>query len=372
MGILKLIFSVFLQFLVINARNQCQTHFCGSNSFGVRFPFQLQGKRLQNCSYPGFVLDCSYRRNKAVLNIPYSGDFLVRDIDYLKQEIQLYDANDCLPRRLMDLNLSSSPFMADYYRNYTFLSCPSDYTRSQITTINCLSNSTISVLATSSMNLAKAMNMCSIIVTLPIPVSLAFQNQGFSSDLNGDLKLTWNVPDCIDCEVKRGICGFENSSSRKKEIQCFWDPGTVNSRSLQIFKIIALSIVIPAITCSFLISCFMCLMNRRRRADAAARNAAIAIATATVTPQSAAVVAGLDDSTIESYTKVVIGESRRLPGHNGVTCPICLVDYNPKDTLRCIPQCEHCFHSECIDEWLRMNGTCPVCRSSPSPAHPTT
>ncbi|CAA3003464.1 putative RING-H2 finger protein ATL21A [Olea europaea var. sylvestris] len=368
MGNLKVILFVFLQFLVVNARNHCQTQFCGSNSFEVRFPFQLQGEQLQNCGYPGFVLNCSIQRNKAVLNIPYSGDFLVRDIDYLKQEIQLYDPNDCLPWRLMDFNLSSSPFMADYYRNYTFLSCPSDYTISQITTINCLSNSTVSVLATSSMNLARAMNMCSVIVTLPIPVSLPFQNQGFSSDLNDDLKLTWNIPDCIDCEVKGGTCGFENSSSRV--IQCFSDPGTGKTRGLQIFKIIALSIVIPAITCSFVISCFMCLMDRGRRADAAARNAATA--TATVTPQSAAVVAGLDDSIIESYTKVVIGESRRLPGPNGVTCPICLVDYNPKDTLRCIPQCEHCFHSECIDEWLRMNGTCPVCRNSPSPAHPTT
>ncbi|KAL2511290.1 putative RING-H2 finger protein ATL21A [Abeliophyllum distichum] len=352
MGILKVVFFVFLKFLVINARNDCKTQFCGNNSFEVRFPFQLQGERLQNCGYStDFVLDCSNWRNKAVLNIPYSGNFLVRSIDYLKQEIQIYDPDDCLPGRLMDLNLSSSPFMADYYQNYTFFSCPSDIAKSRFTTINCLSNSTISVLATSSMNLARAMNMCSIIVTLPIPVSWPFQNQKFSSDLNDDLKLTWNVPDCVDCEEKSGICGFENSTSR--EIQCFPDPGTGKSRGLQIFKIIALSMVIPAITCSFLISCFMCLMDRRHRANAAARNTA----TATVTPQSAAAAAaGLDDSTIESYTKVVIGESRRLPGPNGVTCPICLVDYNPKDTLRCIPQCEHCFHSECIDEWLRMNG----------------
>ncbi|KAL2536341.1 putative RING-H2 finger protein ATL21A [Forsythia ovata] len=337
MGILKVVFFVFLQFLVINARNDCKTQFCGNNSFEVRFPFQLQGEQLQNCGYSaGFVLDCSIRRNKAVLNIPYSGNFLVRGIDYLKQEIQLYDPDDCLPGRLMDLNLSSSPFMADYYQNYTFFSCPSDIAKSRFTTINCLSNSTISMLATSSMNLGPGYE----------------HNQGFSSDLNDDLKLTWNVPDCVDCEEKSGICGFENSTSR--EIHCFQDPGTGKSRGLQIFKIIALSMVIPAITCSFLISCFMCLMDRRHRANAAARNAPTA--TATVTPQSAAAVAGLDDSTIESYTKVVIGESRRLPGPNGVTCPICLVDYNPKDALRCIPQCEHCFHSECIDEWLRMNG----------------
>lgn len=203
-----------------------QNSLCGSNFFEVSFLCNYKADDSKTVAIPGFVMDCSIQRNRAVLNIPYSGDFHVRDVDYLKQEIQLYDPNDCLPWRLMDFNLSSSPFMADYYRNYTFLSCPSDYTISQITTINCLSNSTVSVLATSSMNLARAMNMCSVIVTLPIPVSLPFQNQGFSSDLNDDLKLTWNIPDCIDCEVKGGTCGFENSSSRV--IQCFSDPGTGN------------------------------------------------------------------------------------------------------------------------------------------------
>lgn len=78
--------------------------------------------------------------------------------------------------------------------------------------------------------------------------------------------------------------------------------------------------------------------------------------------------AGLDETTIESYGKVIVGESRRVPGPNSVTCPICLSDYHAKDTLRYIPQCQHCFHSHCVDEWLRLRGSCPICRTSPSPA----
>lgn len=96
--------------------------------------------------------------------------------------------------------------------------------RSWFTDISCLSNSTTSVLATSSVNFARAMSMCSVIVTSPIPVSWPFQYQKFLYDLNDDLKLTWNDLDCVDCEEKGGICGFENSSSR--EIHCFLDPGT--------------------------------------------------------------------------------------------------------------------------------------------------
>lgn len=76
-------------------------------------------------------------------------------------------------------------------------------------------------------------------------------------------------------------------------------------------------------------------------------------------------VSGLDRPTIESYPMTVLGESRRLPKMSDVTCPICLSDYQPKETLRSIPDCNHYFHVGCIDEWLKLNGTCPLCRNSP-------
>ncbi|CAI9781511.1 unnamed protein product [Fraxinus pennsylvanica] len=208
MGILKVIFFVFLQFLVINARNHCKSHFCGSKSFEVRFPFQLQGGRLQNCGYPSFILDCSIQRNRAVLNIRYSGDFHVRDMDYLKQEIQL-----------MDLNLSSSPFMADYYQSYTFLRCPSDFTRSRFTTINCLSNSTIYV-SNFFNEFCQGYEHVHYNCYFANPSFMAISVSEIPSDLDDDLKLTWNDPDCVDCEEKGGICGFENNTSR--EIHVFW------------------------------------------------------------------------------------------------------------------------------------------------------
>ncbi|KAK3445624.1 hypothetical protein EUGRSUZ_A01477 [Eucalyptus grandis] len=83
-----------------------------------------------------------------------------------------------------------------------------------------------------------------------------------------------------------------------------------------------------------------------------------------VAPRSA-VVSGLDRVVIESYPKIVLGESKRLPKPDDSTCPICLSDYQPKEILKTIPQCNHCFHADCIGEWLRMNATCPVCQNSP-------
>ncbi|EYU32242.1 hypothetical protein ABFS82_02G174700 [Erythranthe guttata] len=372
--LLRTIFFALFLFQTIQSQNDCRFQSCGENQFLVRFPFRLRGeKQPERCGYPGFDLICTTttynnKRNSQVplLNLPYSGDFVIRDINYLTQEIQLYDPNNCLPKRLLNLNLSSSPFFSGYSENLTFLSCPPEQiANSRFAKIDCLSNSTSSVLATSSMNLVKALSdNCSTIAALSVPVLWPLQNSNdwLSSDLSGDLMLTWNVPNCEGCEARGGVCGFENGTSDR--IMCYTDPRTVQSRGMKIFKIIALSIVIPAVTCSICISSLSCMFERRRDRDSAT--------SAAVAPQSPAAGApeGLDESTIQSYKKLVLGDSRRLPGPNGATCPICLVDYHPRDTLRCIPLCDHCFHSDCVDEWLRLNGTCPVCRNSPAPTPP--
>ncbi|BBG96645.1 RING/U-box superfamily protein [Prunus dulcis] len=56
------------------------------------------------------------------------------------------------------------------------------------------------------------------------------------------------------------------------------------------------------------------------------------------------------------------------PQRNYTVCSICLSEYKPRDQVRCIPDCHHCFHAECVDEWLRMSATCPICRNSPAPS----
>lgn len=43
-------------------------------------------------------------------------------------------------------------------------------------------------------------------------------------------------------------------------------------------------------------------------------------------------------------------------------CSICLMDYKDTDVLRMLPACGHFFHVRCVDPWLRINLTCPVCR----------
>lgn len=214
MDVFKVFLFLFLSLPLSFAANDCPYSLCANNGFPIRFPFRLPALQPKNCGYPGFTLRCN-NRGMTVLNLP-SGDFLIRNINYREQVVQLYDPNKCLPRRLLELNLSGSPFKAIYHQNYTFLSCPPDSTRSRFTTIDCLSNSTSTILATSSMSLATTLTKCKIIFTLPIPVSQPAQFDGsFSSDLNKDLQLTWTIPNCDDCEKNGGLCAFKNSTSQK-------------------------------------------------------------------------------------------------------------------------------------------------------------
>jgi hypothetical protein len=44
-------------------------------------------------------------------------------------------------------------------------------------------------------------------------------------------------------------------------------------------------------------------------------------------------------------------------------CAICLSDFEAGEKLRLLP-CSHRFHQTCVDEWLRVNASCPTCRQN--------
>jgi len=44
-----------------------------------------------------------------------------------------------------------------------------------------------------------------------------------------------------------------------------------------------------------------------------------------------------------------------------LTCSVCLEQVAVGDLLRSLP-CLHQFHVNCIDPWLRQQGTCPICK----------
>lgn len=54
-------------------------------------------------------------------------------------------------------------------------------------------------------------------------------------------------------------------------------------------------------------------------------------------------------------------------GGNDTVCAICLCEYKDGEMLRLLPDCKHYFHVTCVDAWLKLNASCPVCRNSPLP-----
>ncbi|KAF8412122.1 hypothetical protein HHK36_000078 [Tetracentron sinense] len=350
-------FLFFFPLSFISASTEiCSNSVCRRNEPVIRFPFRLKDRQPKDCGYPGFDLTCD-NRNETVLKLPSSGEFSVRGMDYATQKIWINDPGNCLLRRLLNFSLSGSPFKGVYYQNFTFLNCSSEFQGSRLKRITCLSSSTYTVWATSSMTLARmASSSCKIISTVSVPIQWAYYEPGLSSDLSEDLYLTWGAPNCGKCEAQGGRCGFKSNNTR--ETGCSDLPRRGLPRSARYAIIIGVGI--PALMCIIGLACYIC-----GRIKAYGRpHHPVPESSSSISPQTIIVV-GLDGATIESFPKLVLGESRRVPKPNDSTCPICLSEYKPKDTLRSIPECKHCFHVDCIDEWLPKNATCPVCRNFP-------
>lgn len=47
-----------------------------------------------------------------------------------------------------------------------------------------------------------------------------------------------------------------------------------------------------------------------------------------------------------------------------VKCLVCQFAYEKDETLRRMTRCNHCFHKDCIDQWLMSKDFCPYCRKS--------
>jgi len=43
-------------------------------------------------------------------------------------------------------------------------------------------------------------------------------------------------------------------------------------------------------------------------------------------------------------------------------CAICIENIKINEWYKQLPKCEHYFHADCIDKWLRLRNSCPVCR----------
>ncbi|GAA0138311.1 hypothetical protein LIER_00079 [Lithospermum erythrorhizon] len=55
-------------------------------------------------------------------------------------------------------------------------------------------------------------------------------------------------------------------------------------------------------------------------------------------------------------------EKERVISGDDAVCCICLAKYVNNDELKEL-LCSHFFHKECVDKWLKINATCPLCKA---------
>ncbi|KAK4770699.1 hypothetical protein SAY87_031231 [Trapa incisa] len=364
--------SIFCLFSLL--RRSIGDSICGVSSCGgggasfyppqVRFPFRLRTSQTDpRCSYsPAFDLSCD-GLGRTIIALPAAGNFTVDRIDYQSQTILLSDLDPCLPRRLL---MNPSPlftgptFFPPFSRKFVLLNCSDEaagttmFPRSLI--VPCLSEENYTVISVPS-RWYDGSHGCAFLGAIIFPIPMPYW-----SNLDSTVLLAWSTPHCRSCEERGGVCGFDNGS----EIAC---DGHNNSGLPSAAKVgIVFGVGIPGGLVLMGLSCFICrrIKTSRRGSSTDATTDVLAL----TAPRPMLLSMGLDGVTIESYPTTELGESKRLPKPSDNTCSICLCEYQPKETLRSIPECNHYFHMSCIDEWLRLNASCPLCRNSPETPRP--
>lgn len=70
---------------------------------------------------------------------------------------------------------------------------------------------------------------------------------------------------------------------------------------------------------------------------------------------------GLEPSVLRALP-VTVYKAKDRAGGEALECAVCLAELTDGEAARFLPRCQHGFHAECIDLWLRGHSTCPLCR----------
>ncbi|KAF7147908.1 hypothetical protein RHSIM_Rhsim03G0203600 [Rhododendron simsii] len=184
------------------AQDDCTPKTCSKHSPTIRFPFRLKDSQPPHCGYPGFDLSCSPTTSATLLNLPFSIQVLVTNIDYKSQFIHIKDPNSYLPQQLQNLNLSTTPFQFCRFRVQP-----------------CLSGDGHEVYAESSgMSIYYPTQLISCRKMYNV-WSVPYE----AFDQTADLQLTWPQRVCGKCEAEGMFCGFMINSTGD-EFDCFNPP----------------------------------------------------------------------------------------------------------------------------------------------------
>merc|ERR1712186_26886 len=65
---------------------------------------------------------------------------------------------------------------------------------------------------------------------------------------------------------------------------------------------------------------------------------------------------------LEENTEVVEFDAEDPRIAENPSCSVCLDDFDDKKLIVRTKHCDHMFHKQCLQGWLQVNRTCPLCR----------
>ncbi|XP_062120158.1 rust resistance kinase Lr10-like isoform X2 [Humulus lupulus] len=193
---------------------------CGWNDTAIRFPFGLKHDQDQS-AYPGFELSC--RGEHTVLEFPkLSLKFFVQDIDYRAQRINLYDPDNCIKRKLLEIpdlpSISPFLFAGDELTSYSLFNCSIEgvsglYYKSR----SCLAGPGYLIYYAKSQTAIEDLPLyCSKLNNFTTPFLDVLDNDNDDNELI----LRWLEPNCKHCEENGKSCRLNNPTNLKS-IECF-------------------------------------------------------------------------------------------------------------------------------------------------------
>ncbi|XVE68653.1 hypothetical protein DITRI_Ditri09bG0086000 [Diplodiscus trichospermus] len=108
-------------------QDDCKPKSCKRGGPYVRYPLRLKGQP-KHCGFHkfhGLELSCN-NKNQTVLELPSLVKLLVKRIDYVNQNIQVYDEDGCVQNH-QNLSLSGSPFLFGSITNDSYNNEPGNY-----------------------------------------------------------------------------------------------------------------------------------------------------------------------------------------------------------------------------------------------------
>ncbi|XP_021729159.1 putative RING-H2 finger protein ATL21A [Chenopodium quinoa] len=161
----------------------------------IQFPFNLiDGKVSCTCGSPGFDMYCDNKLGGPLLELPNAGNFTVDYIIYPTREIKLSDPNNCLPQKLLSLDLTTSPFRPEsLVSKYQVYNCSGDADNYRLFygKIGCLEGLNYTIIGAGP-NTRVVNSNCTFVKNVSVPTIFDYNHY---NELNqhSSIYLTWDI-----------------------------------------------------------------------------------------------------------------------------------------------------------------------------------